>query len=79
MALKTCEDYQLRAAMDQGQGYYRAITPERKEGIVKFYEQTALAMYKGYANRMAGFAEKGDTQQKRLATLFADAQKKEEQ
>jgi hypothetical protein len=74
-ALKTYEDYQIRAAMDPGPGYYRSITPERKEGIVKFYEQTALAMYKGYANRMAGFAEKGDARQKRIATLFSDAQK----
>jgi hypothetical protein len=74
-AMKSCEDYLARVAMEPGPGYYRPITNERKDGINKFYEQTALSMYNGFANRMAGYAEKGDTQQKRIATLFADAQK----
>jgi hypothetical protein len=61
--------------LDAGPGYYRPITAERKDGINKFYEQAALSMYNGFAKRMAGYAEKGDANQKRIAALFADAQK----
>ena len=46
-AMKSCEDYLARVAMDPGPGYYRPITQERKDGINKFYEQTALFMYNG--------------------------------
>lgn len=74
-ALKSCEDYQVRSKMDPGPGYYRLITPERREGIIKFYEQTALNMYNGFIKRMASYAEKGDMRQKHISTLFAEAQK----
>jgi hypothetical protein len=74
-AMKSCEDYLARVAMDPGPGYYRPITNERKDGINKFYEQAALSMYNGFTNRMAGYAEKGDAGQKRIATLFFEAQK----
>ena len=74
-AMKSCEAYRVRAAMDPGPGYYRPITPQRREGINKFYEQAALAMYNGFAKRMAGYAEKGDMRQKRVAALFSEAQK----
>ena len=73
-AMKSCEDYLTRVAMDPGPGYYRPITNERKDGINKFYEQAALSMYNGFANRMAGYAEKGDAGQKHLADLFRKAQ-----
>jgi hypothetical protein len=73
-AIKSCEDYLTRVSMEPGPGYYRPITNERKDGINKFYEQVALSMYNGFANRMTGFAEKGDTQQKHLADLFRKAQ-----
>ena len=75
-AIATCEDYQVRVTIETGPGYYRPLTPERKEGINKFYEQAALSMYTGYCKRMADFAEKGDQQQKYIASLFAEAQKK---
>lgn len=74
-ALKSCEDYQVRSKMDPGPGYYRLITPERREGIIKFYEQTALNMYNGFIKRMASYAEKGDMRQKHISTLFTEAQK----
>ncbi len=74
-AIKSCEDYRVRAAMDPGPGYFRPITPERREGINEFYEQSALSMYEGFVNRMAGYAEKGDIRQKRIAELFSKAQK----
>lgn len=73
--LKSYEDCRIRLSMDPGPGYYRPITPERKEGINKFYEQTALSMYTGFAKRMAVYAEKGGEQQKRIASLFFEAQK----
>jgi hypothetical protein len=65
----------IRKVMDPGAGYYRSITAERKEGIIKFYEQTALSMYAGFANRMVRFAESGDARQKYMATLFSEALK----
>ena len=75
IAIKSFEDYQVRAGMDPGPGYYRPITAERKEGINQFYERTAMAMYNGFVKKMAGYAEKGDNRQKRMAALFAEAQK----
>jgi hypothetical protein len=73
--LKSYEDCRIRLAMETGPGYYRPITAERKEGINKFYEQTALSMYTGFAKRMAAYAEKGGEQQKRIANLFFESQK----
>ena len=73
--LKSYEDCRIRLSMDPGPGYYRPITVERKEGINKFYEQTALSMYTGFAKRMAAYAEKGGEQQKRIANLFFESQK----
>ncbi len=74
-AIKSCKDYRVRVTMDPGPGYYRPITPERREGINKFYEQTALSMYNGFTKRMDNYAEKGNMQQKRLAAMFSEAQK----
>ena len=71
VAIKSFENYQQRAAMDPGPGYYRPITPERKEGISQFYERTALTMYQGFVKRMEGYAAKGDARQKRIAALFS--------
>ena len=74
-AIKSFEAYQVRTTLDPGPGYYRIITPERRIGIDKFYAQAALMMYNGFMKRMAGYAEKGDMQQKHIATLFSEAQK----
>jgi len=73
-AINAFEEYRIRVAIDPGPGYYRPITPERKEGINQFYEKTALSMYNGFVKRMAVYAEKGDTRQKHLASLFSKAQ-----
>jgi hypothetical protein len=72
-AIKAFEEYRIRVAIDPGPGYYRTITPERKEGINQFYEKTALSMYNGFVKRMAVYAEKGDTREKHLASLFSKA------
>jgi hypothetical protein len=73
-AIKAFADYQVRVSMDTGPGYYRPITPERREGINKFYQQTALSMYNGFVKRMENYAAKGDIQQRRIAELFFDVQ-----
>ena len=52
-AIKSFEDYQVRVTMNPGKGYYRSVTPNRREGLNKFYGQTALLMYNGFAKRMA--------------------------
>ena len=73
--MKSFEDYRVRSVMDAGPGYYRTITPDRKEGIIKFYAKTALTMYAGFANRMKVYTESGDAQQKKIAALFFISQK----
>ena len=75
VAMKSFEDYRVRSVMDAGPGYYRTITPDRKEGIIKFYAKTALTMYAGFANRMKVYTESGDAQQKKIAALFFISQK----
>jgi len=74
-AIKSCQDYRVRVTMNPGPGYYRAITPERRKGINKFYEQAALSMYQGFVKRMERYAVKGNTRQRRIASLFSEAQK----
>jgi len=74
-AIKSFESCMIRMAMDPGRGYYRPITSERRENILKFYERAALGMYNGLEKRAAGYAESGDARQQRLATLFREAQK----
>jgi hypothetical protein len=74
-AIKSFDDYRARATMDPGPGYFRPITSDRRDGINNFYEQTALTMYNGLANRMATYSEKGDSRQKHIAELFSRAQK----
>jgi len=75
VAIKSFEDYQSRTALDPGPGYYRPITQTRRTGIEKFYAQAAYMMYNGFTKRMDGYTEKGDAQQKHIATLFTEAQK----
>jgi hypothetical protein len=70
VAFKSVEDYRIRASMDPGEGYYRPITPERRDGIVRFYEQSALAMYNGLVTRMERYTLEGDTLQKKIASLY---------
>ena len=37
------------------------------------YERTALAMFQGFANRMASYAVTGEARKKRIAELFVQA------
>jgi len=54
-------------------GFFRPITPPRRAGILKFYENAALGMYNGLARRMAAYAQSNDTAKKRIAELFQQA------
>lgn len=74
-AIQTFESCKERLALQPGPGYFRPITPERKEGIDKFYEQTAISMYEGFSKRMKKYAESDNQQQKRIANLFFETQK----
>jgi hypothetical protein len=74
-ALRSFMSYGIRATLDPGPGYYRTMTAERKGNILKFYENAALGMYNGFANRMAGYARSEDTVLKHIAALFDEARK----
>jgi hypothetical protein len=74
-AIQTFESCRERLALQPGPGYFRPITPERKAGIDKFYEQTAISMYEGFSNRMKKYAESDNQQHKRIANLFFETQK----
>ncbi|MDD5707850.1 MAG: hypothetical protein PHR35_18175 [Kiritimatiellae bacterium] len=41
-ALACIEAYRIRRDMDVGPGHFRAITPERRAGIISFHEQAAI-------------------------------------
>ena len=71
--LEAIEAYRVRAVMEPGPGYYRPIEPGQRVALNKFYETTALGMYNGFARRIAAYAQKGDTRQKRIAALFLKA------
>jgi hypothetical protein len=57
-AIASFEVYRSRMAMDPGPGYYRTITPERKESIIKFYGQAAHSMYDGFVKHIENPAVK---------------------
>jgi len=63
--LEACDACRTRATLDAGPGYFRAITPVRRAAILKFYEQSALAMVQGFSGRMTGAAAHGDARAKR--------------
>jgi hypothetical protein len=48
----------------------KAAKIEKCDNIVKFYEDAALAMYRGFAKRMSGYENSPDTAKKRLGGLF---------
>jgi hypothetical protein len=71
-AIRAIEACRERTAVEP-QGFFRPMTPEKRDSIIKFYENAALAMYHGVANRMARYIESHDTAQRRLAELFQQA------
>jgi hypothetical protein len=72
-AMKSFENYRARVAMDPGPGYYRAVTPERRASINRFYANAALSMYNGLVRRIELQAATGHTDQKRTASLLQGA------
>ena len=73
-AIQAIEAWRSRTAV-QAQGFFRPMTTAKRDSIITFYERAALAMHKGFAKRMTGYAEKGDARQRRVAALFLEAQK----
>jgi hypothetical protein len=71
-AIESIEAWRCRAKLDPGPGYFRAITPERRDGIQKFYENAALTMYNGFTSRMQRYANSDNLGQKHIAELFAN-------
>lgn len=68
--LGAIEAWRMRSSIDPGVGYFRPITPEKRASILKFYENAALSMYKGFAKRMLGYVRSSCAGKKRLAELF---------
>ena len=66
-SFKACHDRQL---VDVGSGYFRPMNQLKQEAIVKLYAKSALAVYKGFEQRMGVYAKDGDAKQKRIASLF---------
>jgi len=71
-AIESIEAWRYRALLDPGPGYFRAITPERREGILKFYENAAITMYSGFASRMQRYSSNGNQREKHIAELYAE-------
>ncbi len=69
-ALEAIEACRLRSSVETGEGYFRALTPERIQAINRFYEQAALAMYGGFVNQMERYRIEGNADQKALGELF---------
>ena len=74
-AIKAFEDCKVRAAMDPGPGYYRAINAERKADIEKFYNMAAMSMYHGFVDRMQKYARQGENRQQQIARIFEEISK----
>jgi len=69
-AIGAIEAWQIRSSMDAGPGCFRPMTPEKRASILKFYENAAICMYHGFANRMKGYAKSPSADKKHLAELF---------
>ena len=74
VVIRSFEGYGVRGRVVPQSGYYRPMTEEKKNDIIKFYEVAATNMYKGLVNRMNSYSESGDVQQKKIAGLFSEIQ-----
>ena len=74
-AIAAIEAWRQRTAVDPGSGYFRPMTPKKRESILKAYEDAALGMYNGLAKQMTGYATGQQAEKKRLADLFSSLQK----
>lgn len=77
-ALAAIEAWRQRTTVDPGPGYFRPMTPKKRELILKFYENAALGMYNGLAKQMAGYEKSQQAEQKRLGELFSSLQRNAE-
>jgi hypothetical protein len=68
-ALAAIEARRARTAVE-AQGFFRPMTIEKRDNIVRFYEDAALAMYRGFARRMSDYENSPVASEKRLGELF---------
>ncbi len=73
-SLAAIEAWRMRTSVEPGPGFFRPMTPEKREAILKFYENAALGMYNGFAKRILGYAKSPHAKKKYLAELFQRAQ-----
>ena len=75
-ALGAIDAWRQRTAIDSGRGCFRPNTPQKREAILKFYENAALCMYNGLAKRMTDYARSPQLEKQHLAEVFQRAQGK---
>ncbi len=68
-ALGAISAWRDRTAIEP-QGFFRPMTVEKRDSIVRFYEKAALAMFKGFNKRMSEYANSPDAAKKRVADLY---------
>ncbi len=78
VTIKSFENYRVRYGLYPGKGYFRPITEERKNDIIKFYELAATTMFKGFVNKMNLYSKSGDNQQKKIANLFSEIENQDQ-
>lgn len=71
-AIGAIEAWRERTAIEP-QGFFRPMTTEKRDSIVKFYKKAALTMYNGFVKRMTGYTQSPNAGKKRLAELFQQA------
>jgi len=74
-ALGAIEAVAARAQLEPGPGFFRPLTPERKQAIIKFHAMTAMNMYRGLEKRLARYASSDNAREQRLVKLFTKVQK----
>ena len=75
-ALGAIDAWRQQTAIDSGRGCFRPNTPQKREAILKFYENAALCMYNGLAKRMTDYARSPQLEKQHLAEVFQRAQGK---
>ncbi|MCX6922411.1 MAG: hypothetical protein NT154_04235, partial [Verrucomicrobia bacterium] len=68
-AIQAIEAWRSRTAVE-AQGFFRPMTPAKRDAIVQFYQRAAVAMSNGFAKRMVGYAKSSNAGEKRLAELY---------
>jgi hypothetical protein len=71
--LQAIGSYHIRTTLDPGPGYFRPITGTRKEGVISFYEKSALSLYHGLVARLEKYATSDVPREQRIAGIYKQA------